>query len=181
VLLGASLLLSSCGGSTESSTTSRSHTPFGVLIGAGRDLLHKGDASAAEQLFEQAIAREPGNPVGHYDLGVVLADLGRRWDAVRQYRLAIASDPQYTPALFNEALAFTRRDPGLAIFYYHRVIAIKPKSPTALLNLGLLEDSTGYPRRIVLSSLRRAVALEPSLRRDVPAELRRELPGTRQG
>ncbi len=54
------------------------------------------------------------------------------------------------------------------------MIAIKPNSPMALLNLGLLEAATGYPRRIVLSSFRRAVALDPALRSDVPAALRRE-------
>jgi Tfp pilus assembly protein PilF len=178
MLLVPALLLSSCGGSTKPSTTSSSHAPFTVLIGAGMDLLRQGNTSGAEQLFEQAVARQPSNPVGHYDLGVVLHGLGDRRGALRQYRLAVVSDPQYTPALFNEALMVAPRDPALAIFYYHRIIAIKPNSSTALLNLGLLEAANRYPRRIVLSTLRRAVALDPSLRSDVPPALRRELTST---
>jgi Tfp pilus assembly protein PilF len=146
-----------------------------VLIGAGMDLLRQGNWSAAEQLFEQAIARKPSNPVGHYDLGVVLQRVGDREAALRQYRLAVASDPQYTPALFNEAVILAPRNPPLAMFYYRRIIATKPNSPTALLNLGLLEAANRYPRRIVLASLRRAVALDPALRSDVPAALRPEL------
>jgi Tfp pilus assembly protein PilF len=171
------LVLSSCGGSTRSSTATPSDAPFGVLIGAGIDLLRQGNLSGAEQLFQQAIARDPNRPVGHYDLGVVFQGMGDRQDALHQYRLALASDPQYTPALFNEAVVLAPRDPALAIFYYHRIIALKPKSPTALLNLGLLEAANGYPRRSVLSSLRRAVALDPPLRSEIPAALRRELPG----
>jgi tetratricopeptide (TPR) repeat protein len=154
-----------------------------VLIGAGLDLLRQGNSSAAQQLFEQAIAREPGNPVGHYDLGVVLQGIGDQPDALRQYRLAVASDPQYTPALFNEAVLLAPHDPALAIFTYHRILTIKPNAPTALLNLGLLEANTGYPRRVVLLALRRAVALDPKLKREVPPALRRELRSatTRQG
>jgi Tfp pilus assembly protein PilF len=175
LLIVAGLLLSSCGGSAKSSSTNSSHAPFRVLIGAGMDLLRQGNSSAAQQLFEQAIAREPNNPVGHYDLGVVLQRVGDSRDALHQYRLALASDPQYTPALFNEAVVLAPRDPTLAIFDYHRIIAIKPNSPTALLNLGLLEAAVGYPHRVVLSNLRRAVALDPSLRQSVPPGLRRDI------
>jgi Tfp pilus assembly protein PilF len=174
-LLVAVLLLSSCGGATESSSTSASHAPFSVLIGAGMDLLRQGNSSAAAQLFQQAITREPKNPVGHYDLGVVFQGLGDRRDALRQYRLAVAYGPQYAPALFNEAVLVAPKDPALAIFYYHRILAIRPNSPTALLNLGLLEATTGYPHRVVFRSLRRAVALDPGLRSNVPAALRRDL------
>lgn len=178
LLLVAVPLATACGGggkSSSSSTPSNAKAPFKVLIGAGVDLLRQGNTAAAEQLFEQAVAREPTNPVGHYDLGVVLQASGDRRGALRQYRLAFANDPQYTPALFNAAVLIASRDAPLAIFYYHRIIAAKPNSPTALLNLGLLEASTGYPRRFFVPSLRRAVALDPALRTDIPARLRADL------
>jgi Tfp pilus assembly protein PilF len=173
----AACALAACGGSSKKSSTSVS-TPkasFAVLIGAGVDLLRKGNTSAARQVFAQAVAREPSNPVGHYDLGVVLQREGKLREALRQYRLALARDSRYTPALFNEAVLIAPRDPALAIFYYHRILGIKPDSPTALLNLGLLEAKSGLPRKIVLKYLRRAVALDPRLRADIPVQLRRGL------
>jgi Tfp pilus assembly protein PilF len=166
--------LAACGGSSKKSSTSSSppKASFSVLIGAGMDLLRQGNASAAKQLFAQAVAREPNNPVGHYDLGVALQRVGDSRGALRQYRLALARDPRYTPALYNEAVIIAPHDPALAIFYYRRVLAIKPDSPTALLNLGLLEAASHWPRRIVKKTLRRAVHLDPSLRADIPNSLR---------
>lgn len=175
-LLVAVPLVTACGGSSNPTKTTASKAPLKVLIGAGIDLLRQGNPAAAEQLFEQAIARDPNSPVGYYDLGVVLQSSGDRRGALRQYRLAVARDPQYTPALFNEAVLLSTHDPALAIFYYRRIIATKPNSPTALLNLGLLQAASGWPRRYVLASLRKAVALDPSLRTNIPASLRRELP-----
>lgn len=175
VLLLAVPLAAACGGGGKSPTTATSKPPFKALIGAGVDLLRQGNSSAAEQLFEQAVARAPSNPVGHYDLGVVLQASGDRRGALHQYRLAVADDAQYTPALFNEAVLLASRDAPLAIFYYHQIIAAKPDSPTALLNLGLLEASTGYPRRFVDPPLRKAVALDPALRSLIPSKLRRDL------
>jgi Tfp pilus assembly protein PilF len=173
----AALALTACGGSDKKSSTSttRPKASFAALIGAGMDLLRQGNTTAAEQLFAQAVARDPTNPVGHYDLGVALQRAGNSHGALRQYRLAVAHDARYTPALFNEAVLMAPRDPALAIFYYRRIVAIRPNSSTAFLNLGLLEAAHRYPRRSVLASLRRALALDPRLRADIPARLRRGL------
>jgi Tfp pilus assembly protein PilF len=175
LVLVAVPLAVACGGAGKSSTISTTKAPFNALIGAGVDLLRQGNPSAAQQLFEQAVAREPSNPVGHYDLGVVLQGSGDRQQALRQYRLAVADDPQYTPALFNEAVMIASRDAPLAIFYYHRILTAHPASPTALLNLGLLEAATRYPRRFFAPELRKAVALDPALRSEIPAKLRGDL------
>lgn len=166
--------VAACGGSSKKSSTpvSTPKASFSVLIGAGMDLLRQGNTSAARQLFARAVAREPQNPVGHYDLGVTLQRAGDSRDAVRQYRLALAQDPRYTPALYNEAVIIAPRDPALAIFYYRRILVIKPNSATALLNLGLLQAATHWPRRIVKMNLRRAVQLDPSLRDHIPVSLR---------
>lgn len=158
-------LLSACGGSDKktSGTTIAPNAPFSVLIGAGVHLLHQGHTSAATQLFTRAVARKPANPVGYYDLGVALQRAGNVRAALREYRLAVVRDPGYTPALFNEAVLVAPTDPALAIFYYRRILAIKPKSPTAMLNLALAERADHWPRRYVLKTLRQAVKLDPSL------------------
>jgi tetratricopeptide (TPR) repeat protein len=166
-------LLGACGGSGKQPSTSTiaADAPFSVLIGAGVRLLHQGHTSAATQLFTRAVARKPGNPVGYYDLGVALQRAGNWRAALREYRLAVARDPSYTPALFNEAVLVAPRDPALAIFYYRRILAIRPKSPTVMLNLALAERADHWPRRYVLKTIQQAVKLDPSLVTHVPASL----------
>jgi tetratricopeptide (TPR) repeat protein len=149
--------------------------PFAILIGAGMRLLQTGNVGAAEQLFQQAIARDSRSPVGYYDLGVAYQSDGKTRLAARQYVRAIAEDPHYVPALYNQAGIVAKRNRRLAIFYYRRVIQLKPNSPTAFLNLGLLEHETKSLRTIGLSHLERAVKLDPSLRAAVPAALRARL------
>src|SRR5205085_5791540 len=110
-------------------------------VGAGVQLLRSGNIGAAEQLFQQAIAKRPNDPVGYYDLGVAYQQQGQVRRARRAYRLAINRNPHYVPALFNEAVLISGYDKPTAIFLYRQVISIKPDSPSALLNLGLLEAS----------------------------------------
>ncbi len=167
-------VLGACGGSGKHSSTSAisATAPFHVLIGAGIKQLHRGDTSAARQLFTRAIGRKPTDPVGYYDLGVALQQAGNANAALRAYRRAVARDPAYTPALFNEAVLITPRDPALAIFYYRRILAVRPKSPTALLNLAMAEAADHWPRKYVLRTLRQAVQLDPSLLKQIPTSLR---------
>jgi tetratricopeptide (TPR) repeat protein len=167
--------LAACGGKPKNSGPPKVTAPYASLVGAGIVLLRQGNTSAAEQLFNQAIAKNPSDPVAHYNLGVVYQGLGDRKDALRQYRLAVNDDPRYTPALYNAAVLIAPRDPPLAIFYYRRVIAIKPNSPTALLNLALLQARAGWPRKIVVNELRQAVAIQPSLIADVPRRFRAQV------
>jgi tetratricopeptide (TPR) repeat protein len=158
-------LLSACGGSgkKDPASTIPSNAPFSVLIGAGVHQLHQGHTSSANELFTRAVARKPDSPVGYYDLGVALQRAGNVRAALREYRLAVVRDPVYTPALFNEAVLVAPTDPALAIFYYRRILAVRPKSPAVLLNLALAERADHWPRRYVLQTLRRAVELDPSL------------------
>jgi tetratricopeptide (TPR) repeat protein len=167
-------MLAACGGTNRSTTASQAD--YGTLVGAGVQLLRQGNAGAAEQLFQQAIAKNPHDPVAHYDLGVAYQQTGHRANALLQYRYALAADPRYVPALFNKAVILSRRNAQLAIFYYHVVIGIQPDSPTAFLNLGLLEAATKSSRAQALRDLAHAVKLEPSLLADVPVPLQAHLP-----
>jgi tetratricopeptide (TPR) repeat protein len=163
------LPLAGCGGA--SSTNSTTTADFGTLIGAGIQLLRSGNAGAAEQLFQQAIAKQPKDPVGYYNLGVAYQQDGKPRLALRQYRLATRHDPQYVPALYNEAVLFTARDKATAMFLYREVISIKPDSPTALLNLGLLEASVSGFERLAYGHLTKAIRLDPTLRAEVSGAL----------
>jgi tetratricopeptide (TPR) repeat protein len=168
VLFGA-LILGGCGGSNPRAS-------YATLVGEGVKLLQQGDPNGAIQRFQQAVARNNASPVAHYDLGVAYQQQGNVQQAKREYGLAIHYDPSYVPALYNQAGLFADTFPPLAIFYYRRIIRIKPNSPTTYLNLGLVE--AGWPplRKQALRDLAVAVKLDPTLRAKVPASLRASLP-----
>ena len=164
--------LTGCGGGTHTSHTSThadtTTASYATLVGAGASLLARGDTNAAAQLFHQAIAKDPTLAVAYYDLGVVDQQLGDRPSALHQYDLALVRDRSYTPALYNEAVLYAAHDAPLAIFYYRQVIRLKPDSPTALLNLGLLENLKKPTRPLAVRDLRRALALDPALGKQLP-------------
>jgi Tfp pilus assembly protein PilF len=169
-LLGAvslAFLFSACGGSGRN-TSSTINASYAALVSAGVKQLGDGNPAAASKLFQQAIARNPGDAVAYYDLGVAYQREDHPRQALRQYRLAIQRDPQYVPALYNEAVLLTGRDNPTAMFLYRQVIALKPHSPTALLNLGLLEATAGGVERQAYRHLTLAMRLDPSLRTLVP-------------
>jgi tetratricopeptide (TPR) repeat protein len=175
-MAGLACSLGACGGSSSpTKTTFTSTASYSTLLNAGVHLLRQGNSSAAEQLFQQAIAKDPGGAVAHFDLGVIYQGAGERADALRQYQQALRVDSHYARALFNEAVLLAPHNAALAIYYYRQVVSIQPDSPTALLNLGLLENETKSLHARAVLDLRAAVKLDPSLRARIPAPLSRAL------
>lgn len=168
--------VSACGGGQKTSTAPNAHASYTTLVGASVALLGKGNPGAAQQLLQEAITKNPHSPVAYYDLGVAYQRQGNVRDAARNYLHAIAVDRDYVPALFNQAEIFARRNTPLAIFYYRRIIHIKPNAPTAYLNLGMLEAKTKALHVQAVRDLAHAVKLDPSLRSQIPAPLRSTLP-----
>lgn len=172
-------VVTGCGGGTRTSRSStHADTPtasYATLVGAGASMLARGNTNAAAQLFHQAIAKDPTLPVAYYDLGVVDQQVGDRPSALHQYDLALVRDRSYTPALYNEAVLYAAHDAPLAMFDYRQVIAFKPDSPTALLNLGLLENGHRATRPLGVRDLRRALALDHALRRQLPGAVLSEI------
>jgi Tfp pilus assembly protein PilF len=170
--------LAGCGGA-HSGSPAKSNASFDALIGGGTRLLDRGNETAAARVFEQAIAKNPKSPVGYYDLGVVYGRLGQRRESLTQYARALHENENYVPALYNYGVAFVSSQPPLAIYFFRRVLALQPDSPTALLNLGLLV-STGSRRRVgALRLMKRAVLLQPSLEASIPPSLRSAVDHTR--
>jgi len=169
-LAGFSLVLAACGADKKAANAD-AKASYQVLVGAGTHLLGLGNSHAAEQLFESAIAKDPRTTAAQFDLGVAYQQDGDTRDALRQYVIALRTDPEYVPALYNEATIVAARNAPLAIFYYRQVIRIQPDSPTALLNLGLLESRSRSLRPRALMDLRRAIRLDPSLRARVTTKV----------
>jgi Flp pilus assembly protein TadD len=148
-----------------------STAPYSALVGSGIDLLAAGNLSGAEQLFRQAITKEPRSPVAYYDLGVTYQRFGALRLAGRAYRHATAVDPIYLPALNNLAYLVERRNPALAIFCFSRLNELKPHTPMVLFQLALLTGTHGRVSPTTITYLREAVTLDPALRAQIPARL----------
>lgn len=141
-----------------------------TLLAAGIKAQQQGNVDAARQLFEQVLAKQASNFYAHYNLGVLDQQAKDTASALREYGAALTINPNYVPAMFNEATIFALTDPSLAITTYRRVVALQPKSPTAYLNLGLLEAAHGeVPQGI--KDLNTALHQDPSLGPQVPAPL----------
>lgn len=68
-------------------------------------LLHEaGQLGDAERTCRDALAAFADEPLLHYNLGVVLEDLGRTSDAAAAYEAALRIDPELRDCLFNLAL-----------------------------------------------------------------------------
>ena len=69
----------------------------GDLNEAGKQAYQRGDHARAEQLFGQAIAQAPSDPLLHYHRGIALSRLSRWAEAARSYETALRLNPP--PAL----------------------------------------------------------------------------------
>lgn len=76
---------------------------------------------------------------------------------------------------------FAQRNVPLAVFYYRPLIAAKPDSPTAYLNLGRLEFGAKATRTLAIHDFAKAVNLDLSLRARVPALVRHHLVAGKTG
>lgn len=107
-------------------------------LNAGYNQLQSNHLAAARSDFEEVLATDPANYLAHYDLGVLDQQVGDDQQAVSAYQAALAENPTYVSALFNEAIIVAKTDRAQAIVLYQAVIKIQPDAPTAYLNLGYL-------------------------------------------
>ncbi len=91
-----------------------------------------------ETLWRTVLSHFPDFAVGHYTLGLALADAGRTQEAIGEYEEAIRIIPDYAEAHCNLGLALEklRRTPE-AIEQYEAALRIWPDYANAHYNLGL--------------------------------------------
>jgi protein O-GlcNAc transferase len=122
------------------------------LLGVTLHFQRKSEEGIA--LIERAIARVPGNPAYHNNLGNALDDIGARADAEAAYRRATQVRPDY-PIAWQALGTLALRDhrPRDAIGHFQNALGAKPDySPAengignALRDLGRLDDALEHYR-----------------------------------
>jgi Tfp pilus assembly protein PilF len=140
------------------------------LVQIGLAALAQKDQAKALTAFEQAASKAPENFYAHYNIGFIRQQQGKPAEALQQYQLALASKPDFVPALYNSGTIYGASDPVHAMTIYRRVIKIDPKYASAYLNLGLLEAANGQAEQ-GRKDLEKALQLDPSFVSRVPAKL----------
>ena len=74
-----------------------------ALLRQGIQHAEGGDVERALESFAEALVLVPGNPVVHYNRGLVFQKAGRREEALNDYRVATGEDPNFTEAWINQA------------------------------------------------------------------------------
>jgi tetratricopeptide (TPR) repeat protein len=130
-------------------------------VRAGTDRFNVGDIAAAEQLFRNALERNPTNPVAHFCIGNIMAMSGRAEEALGHFAKAEAADPgQFNyPLCQGKAL----RDMGKndeAVAALRRAVALCADKAEAHAELGRALFGAGK-FDAAIESLGKAVALAP--------------------
>ena len=100
LLLGLALALAGCGGKSEAQLAVDA-------LNAGLAAQAAGNLEEAKTHYSECLKHDATNKVCLYDLGVVAQTQNQPTAAENYYRLALASDPNYPPALFNLAILRT--------------------------------------------------------------------------
>jgi tetratricopeptide (TPR) repeat protein len=105
-----------------------------------------GDPVSAERCYRAALALDRSDPTLSYNLANVLAEQGRRNDAVLAYYEALKRAPDFAEAWFN--LGVIEEEEGRvadAMKNYRRALSAQPQFADALFNLALLlTDQENY-------------------------------------
>lgn len=124
---------------------------------------HAGATAEAIALLQQAIARLPGNPLYHNNLGELLRLTDAKDQALVHLDRAVELNPNYAEAHNNRGNLL--RQLGRleeAVAAYHTALQLKPGYAEAMSNLGAaLIDQREYAAAV--ETLRRAIALNPGI------------------
>lgn len=122
----------------------------------------EGALEEAERWYRRAVQADRRNPLAAYNLGNVLAALGRDAEAVIAFQQALSLDPDLAEAAFNRAvLVEARGETERAISLYRETVASHPAYGQALYNLArLLTQEERHAEALPLWE--RFVALSPT-------------------
>jgi type IV pilus assembly protein PilF len=124
----------------------------------------RGDLGKAEEYFRKALGKRPDYAEAHNNLGIVLSQLGRGDEAIREFEAAASNVLYTTPegAYYNMGEEFRRRrDMKKAEEMYRRSIAMNDRYVESYLRLALLQGDRGQWEDAA-RTLEACVAVDPA-------------------
>ena len=106
----------------------------------------RGDLGKAAEYFRSALRKKPGYAEAHNDLGIVLSQLGRGEEALREFEAAASNVLYPTPewAYYNMGEEFRRRGNAVkAEEMYRRSMALNHRYMDSYLRLALIQGDRG--------------------------------------
>jgi len=146
------LAFTGCGSGSSTSSSSQASTTSSGQTGttSAAELLSTGIAQANAKQYDQAattfrdvLVVSPGNKFAWYNLGLIAQLQRQSAEAIADYSKAIASDPTYTPAMYNKAILLEGTDLHSALALYQRIIKINPNAATAYLRESFVYSRLG--------------------------------------
>jgi tetratricopeptide (TPR) repeat protein len=113
-------------------------------------------------LTQMMVQEAPASAVGHLNYGAALADIGRKDEAIEQYRITVGMSPDYDRAHLCLALALIDRGdlPG-AIREFHEVVRLHPESWKLRNNLAVAFTRNGQLDSAIVE-YKEALRLDPN-------------------
>lgn len=133
-----------------------------ALVEAGIAQARQGNLADAKRTFESVLLVEKANEFAYFNLGVVASMQNDSALALKEYNLAIQSDAQYTPALYNKAVIVEATDKAQAMLIYESIVQINPKASTSYLRLSFLYSAAGQTDKAAAARAT-ALKLDPAL------------------
>jgi len=156
------LLLSSCASSQDEQVRrlrARSLYEQGLRSLADRQL------SVGLSSLKEAVQLDPGNPIFHNALGVLLLDLRKPAEAEAEFQKAVGLDPNYAEAHHNLGLSFAeqgRYEQAIAAYRKALSLPVYPTPEVGYYNLGRAYAQVNKLQEAE-EALRTAIQLEPKL------------------
>ena len=114
-------------------------------------------------MYQRIIAVSPHSDMGHFGLGVVLADQGKTEEAITHYRKAHRSNPNNFETQINLGTALMERgEIDEALLYFKQLLQKHPNDAKLHNNIGIAFSKSGKIQKAV-SHFKYALKIEPEM------------------
>lgn len=172
----AAMSLAACSGGSDAATspsatpaaaTSAANPQVVTLLKQGITQAQNRQFDAAKTTFTNVLAIDPTNKYANYNLGLIAQTANDTKGAIAYYDKAIGADANFTPALYNKAIAVEATKPDEVISMYENIVKINPKASTAFYRLSMAYARKGESQK-ASDARAKALAIDPSLATQSP-------------